>query len=1806
VQQPVHRHGYKDFEGVIPSGYGAGRVKKHEEGQVLITKATPESVHFTTAHQRHPERFVLARPKGWGNKNWLLMNTTPRDPVPYGKVHYKKIPPEAIEPHLQKMQEGDTVEAKVDGASQLVQLAKNHAEMLSFRTSKMTGRPIFHTERFFGGRPEIPVPKHLEGSILKGEMYAARTGRGTNGSAAGMAAGPGGRAEAEPQTSDADAASGGAAGRARLGPQDVGTLLNSSIARSLQLQKERGLTLRNMLYDVQQYGKKPIDPSVTPRAERRRMLEEILAHLPQDKFHLSEEHHGSEAATKLWNMVRGGAHPLTQEGAVFWPRHGVPSKAKLMEDVDAFITGTFPGEGKRRGTVGGLTYARTAGGPTVGKIGTGFSDATLEDIARDPSAYIGRVARVKTQQQLPSGALRVPSFIGLHEDYPNKPGGPFRKVGSDRSRAEQTAEPEQLVDLPLCLRKSEGHQKFATNCKDEGQNSVVRLSAKRAEASTAPDTRHVEDAGLCGMAQHDPAVHRQRPQGLSKVGWSRHNGLSGVAGLHSLLQGHGATTSKSDYRTAGQQRPILQGQLLLGNQVRTSKEQTEQPDINRRWAGTASFGLGRTKQGAVRHDHYQTISRLFGLRGSIAEVIQRPQWNISTKVASHDDRHVASSDQSNLYHPGHNGEPATKSGMAHPTVHENLLPRSRGVLGWDDLSGSVIRLGELIGLVQPAGLKTADEKPYRDRAEMYAMSGGKVYGGIYDKDRTHGVFGGGIDPGEDPAAAGAREFFEESGRTVADPVLLPVPPVLHEWKPPYRTPQQAERSKTYRGTRTFFTAGRLTDDPYVPPSLSEPSGLTQVKLRHLDTAIRRIRQYKPEDESKPFYTGRIAALKALKTHPIAKLASLAGFGNEASAVDGIPERSPNVGESTDDLIAEDKQRKPAPPAWVSKLPTTGPQDGAGMIPTTGAAEGLNKLARSMRIESCPPGECCPKCGARLEQDPRTGKCNRCGHVWSEKAAAPHPILADLKRAKAESDRKNYSAKHAILAKLLSERPNEFIQDSAEDGIVGLTHIGTNFRIHAPRKVVGSRLTKAASFTSPDLSYNERNNEVHTRGANGQDTRAERFTDVSQLGHHAATVREPEKPEVRGLWRSGDQGLPALAEVRELLGRYGRMPTRTDDRAEGQRQGLLPGQLHLGVAGATSQEPALLPQDHVQRKDAAARRVGGRDGHCQHDVAGSAQCGLVGQTGAHRAARDGEQGGQVPGTRWAAAEHQAMGKTAGRVADHDQSEDQERDGDSGCIVMSVRQSGQALQPQKQYHSDASGRDSFAQGLGRKAASCLSHSIHATSTWLADRTDLRSKLAQLNVEMQPYQRRVAGRVAHGDGLLVYHGLGSGKTRSAIEAAKAIGGPYAAITPASLRENFRKEVGRWDPGSAPDILSYTGVGMGKQPQHIPNTIILDEAQRIRNPESAGARAAMNLAMTAPHRVLLSGTPIVNQPSDLAVPLSILTGKEMTPAAFNQKFVGSTTVSPGWMGWLQGVKSVKVPSLQNEDDLERLLEGHVDYQASRSPEGVKTNDERVEVNLSPEQQDFYKLMWGKMPWLMRWKLSNDYPLTKQELGHLSAFMTGPRQAALSLYPYHSSKDPMRAFQTSAKLQSAMGNLKQTLASNPQAKALVYSNFIDAGLTPYAAALEHEGIPYGQFHGEMPDEQRKQMLDEYNAGKRRVLLIGPAGAEGISAKGTQLIQLLDPHWNEARLGQARGRGLRYDSHEGLPPELRNVRIQRYVAKMPPPGWLSSMFGAKPRPSADEVLERQSQRKEELNEQFREVLRRVGSPGYKRPWHLFG
>lgn len=451
---------------------------------------------------------------------------------------------------------------------------------------------------------------------------------------------------------------------------------------------------------------------------------------------------------------------------------------------------------------------------------------------------------------------------------------------------------------------------------------------------------------------------------------------------------------------------------------------------------------------------------------------------------------------------------------------------------------------------------------------------------------------------------------------------------------------------------------------------------------------------------------------------------------------------------------------------------------------------------------------------------------------------------------------------------------------------------------------------------------------------------------------------------------------------------------------------------------------------------------------------------------------------------------------------------------------------------------------------------------------------------------------------DRLLLMHGLGSGKSLASIAAAQSEIGPTVVGLPASLRNNFQNEWSKYTTNTPdPEIKSYTSLAKSPAVTKQPTTVIYDEAQRLRNPQSAQTLAAVDLANKSRRLLLLSGTPIVNDPTDLAPLLGMLTRRSIPKERFAERYIGSKSVHPGLMGWLQGAKPVSVPTLQREDELSGLLRNHVDYHPSELPSGVEVTDRTIDVDLSPTQANLNQEFWKRTPALLRWKLRNDFPLSNSEVQRLTAFMTGPRQAGLSPNFGSVSSDPLKSFDHSGKLQAAFGSLQKHLGSNNRSKALIFSNFVGAGINPYAAALARDKVPHEVFHGGMSEQARREALNRYNTGASRVMLLSPAGAEGISTKGTNLIQVLDRHWNESRGQQAVGRGLRFDSHTGLPEDLKNVAVERYVAHSPRPSWLSRAFGGKPTPTADEILGAQAARKEQLNEQFREVLRRVGSEG---------
>lgn len=385
VQQPLHSHGYGQFEGKIEKGYGAGTVEKADEGKALITKIEPNKIHLTLAHKKYPERYVLFRTPKYGENKWLLMNTTPTVPPTTGKLHFKTVEGPKVEELLDKLAPQSSVQEKIDGAATLNELLKDKIELLSHRTSKVTQGPIFHSEKVFKKEPELEIPKKYQGSLLRSELYGVRDNK-------------------------------------PIPVQELGGLLNSSLYKSLTDQKARNIKFKNMVFDVAQVGKKPVDINTTPYSERLNTARDIIGSIGgPDKslinklYHFPREAKTPEDALKMWRDVKTNKNPLTHEGVVIHPELGRATKAKAFHESDVYLRGFFPGMGKYQDRgVGGFVYSHEPTSDIVGEVGTGFDDPERIRMFTNPQDYIGQKVRVQHTGKLPSGALFQPSYLGPH------------------------------------------------------------------------------------------------------------------------------------------------------------------------------------------------------------------------------------------------------------------------------------------------------------------------------------------------------------------------------------------------------------------------------------------------------------------------------------------------------------------------------------------------------------------------------------------------------------------------------------------------------------------------------------------------------------------------------------------------------------------------------------------------------------------------------------------------------------------------------------------------------------------------------------------------------------------------------------------------------------------------------------------------------------------------------------------------------------------------------------------------------------------------------------------------------------------------------------------------------------------------------------------------------------------------------------------------------------------------------------------------------------------------------------------------
>lgn len=467
----------------------------------------------------------------------------------------------------------------------------------------------------------------------------------------------------------------------------------------------------------------------------------------------------------------------------------------------------------------------------------------------------------------------------------------------------------------------------------------------------------------------------------------------------------------------------------------------------------------------------------------------------------------------------------------------------------------------------------------------------------------------------------------------------------------------------------------------------------------------------------------------------------------------------------------------------------------------------------------------------------------------------------------------------------------------------------------------------------------------------------------------------------------------------------------------------------------------------------------------------------------------------------------------------------------------------------------------------------------------------KLARVATALKPHQTRVTQRIQRPGqpGLIVSHGLGSGKTLTSIAVQDALDMKADVLVPAALQENYLKERDKHVEGKSPEVVMTTLQRVSRSGQVGGNPLlIVDEAHRAREPGTKAQKALMGT--TAKKRILLTASPFYNRPSDIAGLINIAAGDKVLPAdrtEFRKRYISETRVSPGLLGMLTGKKHGVKENINPSQVsfLRGVFSKWVDQHGSSTEDFPEVERKIVQVPMGPKQRSMYDAIIGKAPAWVRFKVKRGLPPSKQESRQLNAFAGAVRQISNTTRAHAPDEPPEET-----KIDYAFGRLQSALKKDKKHKAIVYSNYLEAGVVPYRERLVKAKIPFGEYTGEMKKKDRDALVNDFNAGRKKVILLSSAGGEGLDLKGTRLVQILEPHWNNEKLRQVEGRAIRYKSHSHLPAKDRKVLVESYLATKPRKGILEKAHVLSPGGGIDEYLDTMAGDKDKLINQFKALL----------------
>ncbi|MFO8231751.1 MAG: DEAD/DEAH box helicase [Longimonas sp.] len=306
--------------------------------------------------------------------------------------------------------------------------------------------------------------------------------------------------------------------------------------------------------------------------------------------------------------------------------------------------------------------------------------------------------------------------------------------------------------------------------------------------------------------------------------------------------------------------------------------------------------------------------------------------------------------------------------------------------------------------------------------------------------------------------------------------------------------------------------------------------------------------------------------------------------------------------------------------------------------------------------------------------------------------------------------------------------------------------------------------------------------------------------------------------------------------------------------------------------------------------------------------------------------------------------------------------------------------------------------------------------------------------------------------------------------------------------------------------------------------DTVVLDEAQYVKNPSAQRTQAARSL--TAQHRIAMTGTPVENNVGDLWSIMEIM--------------------NPGLLGSQAAFKKKFFRPIQNERDeeamhrLKRITGPFILRREKTDPTVIDDLPEKQEMTvytaLTEEQASLYRAVVKETTAALEGEQSE---LDMERRGLVLSTLMQLKQ--ICNHPAQYLHDDSQIAGRSGKLSRLEEMLEEVLAANE--RALIFTQFTEMGTMLKRHLQETFGREALFLHGGVKQEKRDQMVERFQEADDAppfFLLSLKAGGTGLNLTRANHVFHYDRWWNPAVENQATDRAFRIG-------QTRRVQVHKFV-----------------------------------------------------------